>query len=91
MKFGLTNEECRARVLQRAATALERYRRWHRWFAWRPVRLEDGRIAFLETVERRGVFYYTSYPLCLVKEDDEVIVPHVRLAEFMYRALGKGA
>ena len=27
--------------------------RWHRWFAWRPVRC-GGCIAWLRTVERRG-------------------------------------
>ena len=26
---------------------------WHRWFAWRPVKLMDGRIVWLEEVERR--------------------------------------
>ena len=28
---------------------------WHKWFAWHPVTLIDGRIAFLETVERQTV------------------------------------
>ena len=27
--------------------------RWHTWFAWLPVRLLDGRIAWLHVVERR--------------------------------------
>jgi hypothetical protein len=26
---------------------------WHKWFAWRPVVILDGRIAWLETVQRR--------------------------------------
>lgn len=25
---------------------------WHCWFAWYPVRLEDGQVAWLEFVER---------------------------------------
>lgn len=31
----------------------QREREWHRWFAWRPVRLRDGRVAWLSTVLRR--------------------------------------
>lgn len=26
--------------------------KWHRWFAWRPVRLQSGEFAWMETVER---------------------------------------
>lgn len=29
----------------------------HRWFAWRPVLLEDGRWAWLQTVERQWKRY----------------------------------
>ncbi len=29
----------------------------HKWFAWRPVRLEDGRCAWLEIVERIGTYH----------------------------------
>lgn len=29
---------------------------WHRWFAFWPVRLEDGRRAWLRTVERKLVY-----------------------------------
>jgi hypothetical protein len=31
----------------------QRVCRWHHWFAWYPVKLLDGRVAWLETVERR--------------------------------------
>jgi hypothetical protein len=31
----------------------DRLGQWHRWFAWRPVRVGE-QIAWLETVERRG-------------------------------------
>lgn len=32
-------------------------REWHRWFAWRPVRLDDTRTwVWLETIERREIF-----------------------------------
>lgn len=27
---------------------------WRRWFAWRPVRLLDGRLAWLQVVEWRA-------------------------------------
>ena len=30
--------------------------RWHRWFAWRPVRTEWDHVLWLECVERRGGF-----------------------------------
>jgi hypothetical protein len=36
-------------------------REWHRWFAWRPVLLVDGRTAWLEIVDRRLVF---AHPDC---------------------------
>lgn len=26
--------------------------KWHRWFAWRPVKLQDGWWAWLEYVDR---------------------------------------
>jgi len=26
---------------------------WHSWFAWHPVLLNDGRMAWLETIERK--------------------------------------
>ncbi len=41
MKFGKSNIE------------KEREKRWHLWFAWYPVRLADGRWAWLETLERK--------------------------------------
>jgi len=45
MKWGLTNEEYMDR--------LEAKRQWHDWFAWRPVTLTNGQVAWLETVSRR--------------------------------------
>jgi hypothetical protein len=27
---------------------------WHLWFAWRPVRLDTGRMVWLEKVKRKG-------------------------------------
>lgn len=29
--------------------------KWHHWFAWRPVRLNDGRWRWLVHLERRAV------------------------------------
>lgn len=35
------------------------YTEWHRWFAWRPVRLEDGiHCVWLQWVERRDISSY---------------------------------
>jgi len=28
---------------------------WHVWYAWRPVRVTDNQIAWLENVERQGI------------------------------------
>ena len=42
MIFGQTNEQ---------------FRRWRPWYAWRPVRLQDGRMAWLARVERRPASY----------------------------------
>jgi len=30
---------------------------WHRWFAWRPVRVASHDCRWLEYVERRGYYY----------------------------------
>jgi hypothetical protein len=32
---------------------VEREAKWHRWFAWRPVRIGSHDCRWLETVERR--------------------------------------
>lgn len=34
---------------------------WHDWFAWYPVRLGDHNCRWLETVERKGTFYYNFF------------------------------
>ena len=31
---------------------------WHRWFAWRPVRVKEHNCRWLEMVWRRGIFGY---------------------------------
>ena len=57
MIFGETGEA-------RYAAAQERLKAeagWHKWFAWHPVMLIDGRTAFLETVERQTVKQFTEY------------------------------
>ena len=34
--------------------------RWHKWFAWCPVRLGERECVWLETVERKGIIQYTT-------------------------------
>lgn len=40
----------------------ERCREWHSWFAWRPVGLIDGRLAWLEVVERCEIIPWGLMP-----------------------------
>jgi hypothetical protein len=37
----------------------QQQRGWHRWFAWRPVRVDQKNVAWLEFVERH-IWYYTN-------------------------------
>ncbi len=37
------------------------YLKWHKWFAWYPVRLNNKTIVWLETIERKIYFKYESY------------------------------
>ena len=34
----------------------EKRKVWHKWFAWRPVRVGSGDCRWLEYVERKGSF-----------------------------------
>jgi hypothetical protein len=54
MKFncGPTSEEIGAALQQ-----------WHRWFAWRPVRIGSRDCRWLEWVERKGT-YFEYYMEC---------------------------
>jgi hypothetical protein len=40
---------------------LQKYGQWHDWFAWYPVRIDESRIVWLETVKRK---------ICAVGTDD---------------------
>lgn len=31
--------------------------KWHKWFAWYPVRISATEIAWLEYVERKGTYF----------------------------------
>lgn len=59
MKFGKTREQQR----QIDDRYYSRVAEWHNWFAWRPVRLLDGRTVWLETIQRKRRAYspYNSY------------------------------
>ncbi len=42
-------------ALHKAVMARDKYCRWHRWFAWRPVKLDGGKEwAWLEMLNRRA-------------------------------------
>lgn len=43
--------------------AQDYYCNWHDWFAWRPVRINENEVAWLETVERKAdwVARYTHW------------------------------
>lgn len=46
MIYGKTNEQ------RRVAVSLIEH--WHVWYAWRPVRLDTGRLCWLQPVMRKG-------------------------------------
>ena len=48
MIFGKSDEQRKA--------AVRRRENWHLWFAWRIVRLDTGRLVWLEKVQRIGTF-----------------------------------
>jgi hypothetical protein len=35
--------------------------KWHLWFAWRPVQINDGTWVWLERVYRKYTMYYDGY------------------------------
>lgn len=41
---------------------VQQKKQWHRWFAWRPVRVGPRDCRWLEYVERKGD--YMIYPEC---------------------------
>jgi hypothetical protein len=43
---------CGPSLVQRLDDWSRRRRNWHRWFAWRPVRLPDNTCVWWEWVER---------------------------------------
>lgn len=36
----------------------EKREAWHKWFAWRPIRLASHDCRWLEIVYRKGEYYY---------------------------------
>ncbi len=53
MKFS-----CGKTRAQKRAEKIERLQNWHKWFAWRPVRVGNNDCRWLELVERRGELIY---------------------------------
>lgn len=49
------------RLDDRAAARDEARARWHRWYAWRPVRVGKNDCRWFEWVERRVVYVGLAY------------------------------
>lgn len=49
------------RTKQQAHDRLRALNQWQPWFAWHPVQLDDGRWAWLRTVERRGQYLHGGW------------------------------
>lgn len=47
---------------------------WHRWFAWYPICLNDGRIAWLQNIERKVTFERFHYEQIWIKNKQYRIV-----------------
>jgi hypothetical protein len=49
-------------------------RRWHRWFAWKPVRvptmgpMSGMTMVWLDTIERRVLYMDSVYELCVYRK-----------------------
>lgn len=53
---------------------MSRKERWHRWFAWYPIRLGDDDCRWLEVVERR--FDYRYAVMGLIHVEYRPVTPH---------------
>lgn len=66
MRWGRTDAERQNRAIDRAFRAEEGRRRWRAWFAWRPVKLVDGSMMWLETVACQSVtkrYFFVTTPV----------------------------
>ena len=48
---------------------------WHRWFAWRPVRVDSRDCRWLEYVERRIEIRFGLYNIYRIKEYRKIETP----------------
>jgi hypothetical protein len=46
--------KCGPSLMMRLERRYRRRREWHRWFAWRPARIQEGVCVWLEYVERKN-------------------------------------
>lgn len=53
-RTGRSRESREGRGLDGKVGQLMYAQRWYKWFAWRPVRLDGGKVAWMRWVERRG-------------------------------------
>jgi hypothetical protein len=83
MIFGSTRKKIRKYKLKKIR------RGWHDWFAWYPVRLEDGGMAWLHEIERK---YYQKSPRSVVKRGlNESKADAYRSLSVMHRRKGSDA
>lgn len=83
MRIGLSKNQERKRKLRKIRKG------WHDYFAWLPVRLEDGGLGFFETVERK---FYVASPSAVVKKGlNESEFSYWQNLEVMYRSKGSNA
>jgi hypothetical protein len=72
MNCGPTREE-------RALARHRELKEWHRYFAWRPIRVGRRECRWLETIERKGTFHTLRF------------APHCSFWEWEYRPRGGAA
>mgnify|MGYP006873385353 FL=1 len=83
MYFGESKQKRKGRKLRKIRKG------WHDWYAWFPASLEDGRVAWFETVERK---FYVASPSAVVKRGlNENKLNHWQNLDVMYRSKGSNA
>ena len=66
MKFRVLTAEEKAKLIREKKTS------WHKWFAWKPIRLssDEHEVRWLEFVYRKGVYRFGESDQCEWKYAD---------------------